>query len=216
MGKHRHNAEANEWRGKSHKRGNTGKDWTITVRRARDVANRRADQQEPIDAWHAMGYNDVERCPLVEVVAGCLRSRDLCLFARRSGDREFVGCWEFPGGKVEPGELPEDTLVREWREEFCLDIFVGRYLGIWEGEISGRMVRVRLFEVFLVSQRIDDPTFGEVDLSVEVFVYEKILMDSHDQIRWSSLSYFAAAQPESTPSTLPLVQQAIQAFGELR
>lgn len=145
---------------------------------------------------------------MIEVVAGCLRSKDLCLFARRSGDREFVGCWEFPGGKVESGELPEDALVREWREELCLDIFVGRHLGIWEGEVNGRMVRVRLFEVFLMA---------ETKVPIDEFVHETILMDSHDQIRWTSLSYFAfiAADPRlTTPSTLPLVQQAIQSFGE--
>jgi 8-oxo-dGTP diphosphatase len=51
------------------------------------------------------------------VVAGVLVREGRLLLARRPAGRPWAGLWEFPGGKVEDGETPEDALVREWREE---------------------------------------------------------------------------------------------------
>ena len=51
------------------------------------------------------------------VVAGVFVREGRLLLARRPAGRAWAGLWEFPGGKVEPGETPEDALVREWREE---------------------------------------------------------------------------------------------------
>jgi 8-oxo-dGTP diphosphatase len=43
------------------------------------------------------------------------------LLAQRPADKSMAGLWEFPGGKVEPGETPEAALVRELREELAID-----------------------------------------------------------------------------------------------
>jgi 8-oxo-dGTP diphosphatase len=51
------------------------------------------------------------------VVAGVFVRDGRLLLARRPAGRPWAGLWEFPGGKVEAGETPEDALVREWREE---------------------------------------------------------------------------------------------------
>lgn len=51
------------------------------------------------------------------VVAGVFVRGGRLLLARRPPGRAWAGLWEFPGGKVEPGETPEDALVREWKEE---------------------------------------------------------------------------------------------------
>ena len=60
---------------------------------------------------------------IVEVVAAII-FRDGELFATQRGYGEWKDWWEFPGGKIEPGEEPEDALKREIREELATEIKV--------------------------------------------------------------------------------------------
>lgn len=55
-----------------------------------------------------------------------LRAGREVLLARRS--TSHAGFWEFPGGQVEPNESPEQAIVREFREEFLLDVSVIRLI----------------------------------------------------------------------------------------
>lgn len=50
------------------------------------------------------------------------------IFATARGYGQFKGQWEFPGGKVEDGESPEDALIREIREELDTEIDIGRLI----------------------------------------------------------------------------------------
>jgi len=64
------------------------------------------------------------------VVAGLIIGDDRrVLLTQRRADQPLPLQWEFPGGKVEPGEAPVDALVRELREELGVTAIVGR---IWE------------------------------------------------------------------------------------
>ena len=60
----------------------------------------------------------------IRVVAAIIRDGDK-IFATQRGHGEFKGGWEFPGGKIEPGETLEEALVREVREELDTEIKVG-------------------------------------------------------------------------------------------
>lgn len=61
--------------------------------------------------------------PLVLVVAAALyNGKGEILLAQRPEGKAMAGLWEFPGGKVEPGETPEQALVRELHEELSITI----------------------------------------------------------------------------------------------
>ena len=60
------------------------------------------------------------------VVAALVRGQGRILMSRRRADQAMPNLWEFPGGKVEPGEHPEAALIREVREELGCDIHVER------------------------------------------------------------------------------------------
>ena len=63
----------------------------------------------------------------IKVVAAIIRKGDR-IFATQRGYGEFKDGWEFPGGKVEPGETSQAALVREIREELDADIEMGSLL----------------------------------------------------------------------------------------
>ena len=63
----------------------------------------------------------------IEVVAAIIQ-RDGAYFATQRGYGEFEGMWEFPGGKIEPGETPENALKREIQEELGIDITIDKFL----------------------------------------------------------------------------------------
>ena len=64
----------------------------------------------------------------VRVVAAAIRRGGL-VFATQRGYGDQKDGWEFPGGKIEPGETPQQALVREIREELDTEIRVGSLLG---------------------------------------------------------------------------------------
>ena len=90
------------------------------------------------------------------------------LATRRTRPTALKGRWEFPGGKVEPGESAEAALIREVQEELDVTLMLGEELmpsgSYWP--ISERLtLRIFLAEIF-----VGTPTPGE----------------SHDQVRWLS------------------------------
>ena len=63
----------------------------------------------------------------IEVVAAIIREGDK-IFATQRGYGEWQDWWEFPGGKIEAGETPEEALKREIREELSTEISVDEFL----------------------------------------------------------------------------------------
>ena len=63
----------------------------------------------------------------IEVVAAIIRKHDK-IFATQRGYGDFKDWWEFPGGKMEAGETPEEALKREIREELSTEINVDEFL----------------------------------------------------------------------------------------
>lgn len=61
----------------------------------------------------------------VPVVTGLIQKGNEILIGLRPEDKNLPGVWEFPGGKIEPGESPEKALERELSEELAIDVEVG-------------------------------------------------------------------------------------------
>jgi len=63
----------------------------------------------------------VEKNPTLVVAAALVDAAGRVLLQQRSPGRSMAGLWEFPGGKVENGELPEAALIRELKEELGIE-----------------------------------------------------------------------------------------------
>ncbi|MEZ8740813.1 (deoxy)nucleoside triphosphate pyrophosphohydrolase [Photobacterium swingsii] len=66
--------------------------------------------------------------PRLTVVAGVIEKDGLYLLAQRFDNASQGGLWEFPGGKVEPNETPEQALERELVEELAIETQTGAWL----------------------------------------------------------------------------------------
>lgn len=100
---------------------------------------------------------------IIRVVAAVI-IEDGKVFATQRGYGEYKDWWEFPGGKIENGELPQEALKREIREELDTEIEVGK-----------------LFEVV----EYDYPSFH---LSMDCFLCEvisgELVLKEHESARW--------------------------------
>ena len=98
------------------------------------------------------------------VIASVMHKGDSVLIAQRAKKDELYGKWEFPGGKMEPGETEKECLIRELNEEFGILAEVGDYLCSSFFEHKGALVEMRTYVV---------PSFAG-----HMFLYE------HQEVRW--------------------------------
>lgn len=85
----------------------------------------------------------------VRVVAAVIKTvnenGEPIIFATQRGYGEFKGGWEFPGGKMEQGETPEQALIREIREELDTEIEVGELIDTVEYDYSSFHLTMHCF-----------------------------------------------------------------------
>lgn len=86
----------------------------------------------------------------IEVVAAII-VRDGKVFATERGYGQWKGWWEFPGGKMEEGESPEEALKREIREELDAEICVGELLDTVEWDYPDFHLTMHCFICSLTS-----------------------------------------------------------------
>ena len=134
---------------------------------------------------------------VIQVVGGAvvdnLARPTALLAARRSAPEALAGLWDFPGGKVEPGEEAAAALVRELREELGVEVRLGEELpsGILHGWPLNERASMRVW-------------FAEVTDG------EPLPLEDHDELRWVSLADPATmlALPW-IPADYPIVQAVL-------
>ena len=81
----------------------------------------------------------------IEVVAAVIEREGRILITRRPPGAHLAGFWEFPGGKPEPGESPDQALRREIAEELGAQVTVGEEIDSVEWAYPDKRVRIAFF-----------------------------------------------------------------------
>ena len=124
---------------------------------------------------------------MIDVVCAILQKDDCFLLARRKQEGSLAGYWEFPGGKVEPGETPEQALYRELKEELAIETVVGEYIGDSVFQYKDKTICLKGYLTRYVS--------GE------------FVLDSHDEIAWVPAGELMSYQ--LAPADVLLVAQIV-------
>ena len=126
----------------------------------------------------------------IAVVSGCIRQGDLFYVGRRTG--AYAGCWEFLGGKVDPGETPKAALVRELMEEARVLVRVGNKI-------------------------VSTPALSNADKDFIVTLYEVTmplgapqLTEAHSEAAWLTLEDLLKLKPTEMTPSMPYFLEALQ------
>ena len=105
---------------------------------------------------------------IIKVVAAILQNKDRVLIARKRKGKPLEGYYEFPGGKIEEGETPEESLIRELIEEMNIKIEIKKYIGesIYDYG-DGKLIKLYGYTAKIIS--------GE------------IILTDHDKYMWVTL-----------------------------
>jgi A/G-specific adenine glycosylase len=80
------------------------------------------------------------------IAVAVVRRKDRVLIGKRPSEGLLGGLWEFPGGKIEPGETPEQAAEREIREEMCLRITIGDLIALVPHAYSHFRITLHAFD----------------------------------------------------------------------
>lgn len=121
----------------------------------------------------------------IDVTAAIIVKDNKIFAARRKSGVHLAGFWEFPGGKLEEGETPEQCLARELLEELNITVRVGRFVGESIYDYGTKVIRLLAYEVEHLS--------GDFELI------------DHDEMRWLAKAELDGI--DWAPADIPLVNQ---------
>lgn len=99
----------------------------------------------------------------IEVVAGLITGNGKVLVCQRSPEGKFPLKWEFPGGKVEPGEKPEEALHRELREELDIEVVESKELTRYVHQYPAMPpVELRFYRIIRHKGKVKNRVFQQV------------------------------------------------------
>ena len=134
--------------------------------------------------------NNKDLSDIVKVTAAMLVKDGKIIIAKRGSGDKLADKWEFPGGKIEINETPEQCLKREMKEEFDIDVSVGEYLG--------------------------SSIYHYDDISIELLAYRTyweagtINLKDHDEYRW--VTFHKLNEFNLAPADIPIAQKLAKLF----
>ncbi|MFI6270248.1 (deoxy)nucleoside triphosphate pyrophosphohydrolase [Micromonospora zamorensis] len=142
----------------------------------------------------ANGGGQVERRDLKVIVGAAIIRDGQVLACARSAPPEVAGMWEFPGGKVEPGEAEIDALIRECVEELAVRVEIGDRVGRDVRMAHGRSV-LKVYAARLLD--------GEEPQALEHEALRWLTVDELDSVTWlpADAPIVAALRPLLRPSS---------------
>ncbi len=125
----------------------------------------------------------------IEVVAAVIRQGDH-IFATQRGYGDFKDWWEFPGGKIEPGESRGEALAREIREELSAEIRIEKHLKTVEWDYPAFHLTLHCFLCSLAT--------------------EEMHLNEHEAARWlDSKSIYSVKWLPADEDILPLIAEEL-------
>ena len=123
---------------------------------------------------------------LIRVTAAILEKDGKTLIAKRkTGDKLFAGLWEFPGGKVEEGETPEECMARELKEELEIEVEVVEFITSNKHKYPHGYFELIAYRVKYIS--------GE------------IVLNDHDDFKWVTIDEMDSF--EFPPADIPIIKK---------
>ena len=123
---------------------------------------------------------------IIRVTAAIIESDDKILIAqRKSEDDIFGGLWEFPGGKIEDGETPEECMARELKEELDIEVEVGELITSNKHKYPHGYFELIAYRVKYIS--------GE------------IVLNDHDDFKWVTIDEMDSF--EFPPADIPIIKK---------
>ena len=124
---------------------------------------------------------------MIDVVAAVIVRDQLVLGARRAEHKDLAGFWEFPGGKIEPGEHPVQALHRELKEELSIEVRAGDWIGESLFKSDSHEIRLIAYWCYWLS--------GELRLT------------DHDAVEWLTVNEMFTKR--WAPADIPLVEKIV-------
>jgi len=123
-----------------------------------------------------------------KVMAAIIKDENRLLIAKRHSKDPLGGKWEFPGGKIEPGETPKECLVREIKEELGVEVKIGPFY--------------------------DDNVYSSQDHDIHLLFYwaevitGKVIPVVHDDLKWTTIEELANF--DFAPADIPIVKRLMK------